>query len=104
MLAAAGRRKEAEAALQDLLALSRTRYVNPFEIALVHIGLGRTDEAFRWLDRAYEDRSDLLVYLGVDPRLDSVRSDPRFEALVRRVGLSPAAPAPPRTRPAPGGE
>jgi TolB-like protein/Tfp pilus assembly protein PilF len=86
-LAVSKRTGEAEAALRNLLSLSPARYVNPVEVALIHIGLGQNDEAFRWLDRAYAERSDLLVYLGVDPRLDPIRSDPRFSALVRRVGL-----------------
>jgi TolB-like protein/Tfp pilus assembly protein PilF len=86
-LAASKRTGEAEAALRNLLSLSPARYVNPVEVALIQIGLGRNDEAFRLLDRAYAEHSDLLVYLGVDPRLDPIRSDPRFAALVRRVGL-----------------
>jgi adenylate cyclase len=86
-LALSKRTDEAEESLRLLLELSRTRYVNPVETALVYIGLGQNDEAFRWLDRAYEERSDLLVYLRVDPRFDPIRSDPRFAGLVRRVGL-----------------
>jgi TolB-like protein/Tfp pilus assembly protein PilF len=87
-LAVSNKAGEAQEALDALLAESRTRYVNPVEIALVNIGLGRVDEAFRWMDRACEERSDLLVYLKVDPRLDPIRSDPRFAGLLRRVGLS----------------
>jgi eukaryotic-like serine/threonine-protein kinase len=86
-LALSKRTAEAEESLGGLLTLSRTRYVNPVETALVYIGLGKSDEAFRWLDRAYEERSDLLVYLRVDPRFDPIRSDPRFAELIRRVGL-----------------
>jgi len=86
-LALSGRRAETEEALRNLLAKSPVRYVNPVEIALVHIALGHNEEAFQWLDRGYEERSDLLVYLKVDPRFDPIRSDTRFAALVRRVGL-----------------
>lgn len=86
-LAVSGRKAEAGAALRDLLTLSPTRYVNPVEVALVHIGLGHVEEAFQWLDRGVDKRSDLLVYLNVDPRFDPIRSDARFAALVRRVGL-----------------
>jgi len=86
-LAVSKRTREAEEALRNLLALAPSRYVNPVEVALIHVGLGHPNEAFRWLDRAYTERSDLLVYLDVDPRLDPIRSDPRFAALVRRVGL-----------------
>jgi len=78
---------EARKVLDDLSRLSRQRYVSPFEIALIHFGLGRKDEGFDWLDRAYRERADLLVYLKDDPRLDPVHTDPRFRDLLRRVGL-----------------
>ena len=84
-LAVSGRKADADKGLLDLLSMSRTRYVNPFEIGLIHIGLGLSDEAFQWLNRAYMERSDLVVYLRVDPRLDPVRSDPRFQEMVRRM-------------------
>jgi hypothetical protein len=61
--------------------------VSPFEIALIYVGLGDTSRAFEWLERAYLERSDLLVYLKVDPRLDPIRSDRRFKDLVARVGI-----------------
>jgi serine/threonine protein kinase/tetratricopeptide (TPR) repeat protein len=86
-LAVSGRKAEAVEALRSLLAVSRARYVNPFEIGLVHIGLGLIDEAFQWLNRAYEERSDLVVYLRVDPRLDPIRSDPRFQEIVHRMNF-----------------
>jgi hypothetical protein len=54
---------------------------------LIYIGLGEKDRAFESLESAYKERSDLLVYLKVDPRLDTLRSDPRFADLMRRVGL-----------------
>ena len=73
--------------LEDLKQTSRRSYVSSFEITLVHLGLRRNDEGFEWLERAYRERADLLVYLNNDPRLDSVRADPRFRDLVRRVGL-----------------
>jgi hypothetical protein len=87
VLAVSKRTSEADSELRSLLELGKSRYVNPVEIALVNIGLGRTDEAFRWLERGREERSDLLVYLNVDPRLDPIRTDPRFAGLVAAVGL-----------------
>jgi tetratricopeptide (TPR) repeat protein len=87
VLAVSKRTSEADSELRSLLALAQSRYVNPVEIALVNIGLGRTDEAFRWLERGLRERSDLLVYLNVDPRLDPIRTDPRFAGLVAAVGL-----------------
>ena len=86
-LAVSGRKADAEEALRNLLAISHTRYVNPFEIGLIYIGLGQSEEAFQWLNRAYKERSDLVVYLRVDPRLDPVRSDPRFQEMVRRMNF-----------------
>jgi hypothetical protein len=66
---------------------SARHYVNLYELALIYIGLGQNDQAFEWLDRAFREHSDQLIYLKVDPRLDSVRSDSRFAGLVRRVGI-----------------
>jgi serine/threonine-protein kinase len=86
-LAVSGRKADAAEALRSLLTVSRTRYVNPFEIGLIYIGLGLDDKAFQWMNRAYEERSDLVVYLRVDPRLDPVRSDPRFQEMVRRMNF-----------------
>lgn len=86
-LAVAGRRAEARAVLEDLSQPSSDRYVSPYSVALVHAGLGDRDQALAWLDKAYADRSDYMVYLGLEPMLDSLRSDPRFKALVRQVGL-----------------
>ncbi len=54
---------------------------------LHRFGLGEKDRAFEWLEKAYEERSDLLVYLKVEPRLDSLRGDPRFADLLRRMRL-----------------
>ena len=67
--------------------LSKQRYVSSYYIALIYAGLGEKDLAFEWLENAYKERSDLLVYLNRDPRLDSLRPDPRFADLVKRVGL-----------------
>jgi tetratricopeptide (TPR) repeat protein len=88
-LAVAGRRAEARAVLEGLSQPSSGRYVSPYAVALVHAGLGDRDQALAWLDKAYDERSDYMVYLGLEPMLDPLRSDPRFGALVRRVGLPP---------------
>lgn len=73
--------------LEEVDALSKHAYVSPITIALIHAGLRNNDEAFRWLDRAYEERSVWLVHLRDEPVFDMLRSDPRFADLVRRVGL-----------------
>jgi hypothetical protein len=73
---------------EQLNESSRQTYVSPFEVALIYVGLGRKNEALQWLERAYTERSDLLIYLNVDPRLNSIGSDPQFIDLAHRVGLS----------------
>jgi hypothetical protein len=64
--------------------------VSAWGIAAVHASLGEVDEAFRWLDIAVEERASGLILLRVHPRLDPIRSDPRYLPLVRRVGLEGA--------------
>src|SRR6185295_14461645 len=86
-LAVAGRRAEARAVLEALSQPPSGRYVSPYAVALVHAGLGDRDQALAWLDKAYAERSDYMPYLGLEPMLDPLRSDARFDALVRRVGL-----------------
>jgi len=89
--AVAGQRREAQRALAELSEASKQRYVSPLLIALIHAGLGDRDQAFVWLEKAYEDHSFLLIFLKVEPRFDTLRSDPRFTELERRVGLTPSA-------------
>ncbi len=79
--------EEARAILNDLLQLSGQRYISPYHIALIYAALGDKDEAFNWLNRALDERADYLVYLGVDPRFNDLRSDARFQNLVQRIGL-----------------
>jgi hypothetical protein len=63
------------------------QYVSPYTIALVYVGLDQRDEAFQWLDKAYQERSVRLINIAVHPRFASLHSDPRFVALVQRIGL-----------------
>lgn len=86
--AVAGRRAKALKVLAGLQELSSRRYVSAYDIATIYAGLGDTADALQWLERAYQERSDGLVYLGVDPTWDGMRSNPRFARLVRRVGLA----------------
>ena len=79
---------EAKKILDQLKERSQQTYVQPSSIALIHVGLGDKNQAFDWLQKAYEDRSAGLLYLKVDPAFDSVRSDPRFIDLRRRIGLN----------------
>ena len=85
--ALAGNRSDAQGVLQALLARAKQSYASPFDIALVYTALGDKDAAFTWLDKAMKDHSTWLVYSKWEPRLDPLRSDPRFQDLVRRIGL-----------------
>lgn len=87
--ALAGKRAEAQKLLDDLLAMSKQRYVSSAGIALVYAGLGDKEQAFAWLDRADKERDGILARIKVDSRFDSLRSDPRFTELVKRMGLTP---------------
>ena len=87
-LAVAGRKEDALRVLGDLQKRSKERRVSPYSIALVYVGLGDKDHAFEWLERAYAERSPQLVVLKVEPRLDGIRSDPRFGALMAKMGFS----------------
>ena len=87
VLANLGQRQEALQILEQLAASSKQRYVPAQSFAIVYTGLGDKDQAFAWLDKAYEERSNRLAYLKVEPTWDRLRSDPRFDALLRRIGL-----------------
>ena len=80
---AAGARKTL-AKLQDL---AQSRYVSSMYFAAIYLGLGEKVAALDWLDRAYAERTDRLVYLGVDPIADPLRGDPRFEQLLHKIGV-----------------
>ncbi len=84
--AVAGRRDEARAILGEMEERSRRAYVPSYFFALVHAGLEDKDRAFEWLERAYQERSTVLAYLQLDPRIANLRGDPRFSDLLRRVG------------------
>jgi tetratricopeptide (TPR) repeat protein len=85
--AVSGRRDKAQEVLSELKRQSKGRYISPFMIAIIHVGLDEKDQAFEWLEKAYDDRSVWMGFLKVDPRLDSLRSDPRFTDLLLRMGL-----------------
>ena len=83
-----GKRAEAEKILQDLLDQSKTGYVSPYMIATIYAGLGNKDKAFEFLAKAYDERStDLSYFLKADLRMDTLRSDPRFQDLLRRMNF-----------------
>jgi eukaryotic-like serine/threonine-protein kinase len=85
--AAAGRTQDARQMLDDLTELSKQKYVAPYFFAGIHIGLGEIDRAMEYLEKAYNEHSHWLLYLHVDPSIDGLRDNPRFQDLLRRVGL-----------------
>jgi tetratricopeptide (TPR) repeat protein len=85
--AVTGNRAEARAVLGRLQSSSSERYVSPYDVAVVHLGLDERDEAIGWLRKALEERSPWMGYLGVEPQMDVLRPDPRFRGMLQRVGL-----------------
>ena len=85
--ALAGRRTDAEALVRVMEEQFKQTYASPHHIAIVYVGLGERDRAFEWLEKAYEHREEILVFLNVDPTWDSIRADARFRDLVHRLGL-----------------
>jgi TolB-like protein/Tfp pilus assembly protein PilF len=85
--AAAGKRSEALKRISQLKEHSRRMYVSPYGIACIYAALGHVDQACAWLEKAYEDRSYGLYSLKTNPRFDPLRSDPRFQALLRRMNF-----------------
>ena len=63
------------------------RYVAPYWIAMIYVGLDEKDKAFEWFEKAYQERSWFLMFIKMDPLMDSVRSDPRYLSLIRRIGI-----------------
>jgi serine/threonine-protein kinase len=83
----AGRKSEALKTLTELQALAERKYVPPHSFAYIYAGLGDKERAFEWLEKGYTGRDDALTRLKTEPMFDSLRSDPRFTDLMRRVGL-----------------
>ena len=81
----AGDSAKARRIFEELHQRSQRTYVPAYDLALVCVGLGWTDQAFEWLDKAHQERSGWLTYLGVEPRLDSLRMDPRFGEMLHRL-------------------
>jgi eukaryotic-like serine/threonine-protein kinase len=91
----AGKAKEALQILYELTELAKCKYVAPHFFAGIHIGLGDNDRAIACLEKSYEEHSHWLIYLHIDPSMDELRNDPRFQNLLRRVGLPAQADATP---------
>jgi tetratricopeptide (TPR) repeat protein len=83
----AGRREEAQKIYNDLLAMPKDAQVTPYYLGIVSVGLGENDRGFQYLEKAYEERDGILIYLGVDPVAESIWPDPRFAAILKKMGL-----------------
>ena len=94
----AGKKDEARKVVHELLELNQRRYVTPAALVFAYTGLGDTDQAFLWLEKCAQERSNFMVHLKLLPSLDPLRSDPRFEEMLRRIyppnDLSAPAPSP----------
>jgi len=88
--ALSGKKNEAQKIIDELSALGQEATSRSYHIAVIYAALGEKDQAFTWLQKAYQERDIFMgVRLKTDPKLDSLRSDPRFQDLLRRVGFTP---------------
>ena len=87
-LAVTGNRSEAERIVRDILASSTVRYLPPYHIAMAYAGLGQVDEAFRWLDRAYDERASFMAGVKAAPAFTPLHGDSRWGKLLAKMGLN----------------
>jgi tetratricopeptide (TPR) repeat protein len=87
LYAVSGQKAAAEGIIAQLRQISTERYVPSLYVAEIYTGLGDKDQAFAWLDKAFAERCEYLVYLPTEPMADPLRNDPRFAALLERLGL-----------------
>jgi hypothetical protein len=85
--AKAGDRAAARKALEELRAQSKRRYVPALYFAAIYTGLGDSDAGLLWLEKAYREHSEYLIYLNVDPMADTLRASPPFQAILRKIGI-----------------
>ncbi len=88
VLAVSGKKSEALIELAKLQERAKRQYVPPYDIALIYVGLGENDKAFAWLEKAYDDHSTEMIYFKVEPMLARLRSDQRYQNLLRRMRLT----------------
>lgn len=91
IFALSGQTNKALMLLNELTESAQRVYIAPYDIAIIHIGLGDKERAFEFLDRAYQDRNEQMCWLKVSPELESLRSDQRFADLVKRMGFPPSS-------------
>ena len=87
MYAAAGRRDEARAVIKELTERAQQKYVCPYEVATVYVGLGDQDRAIEWLRKSETERADCAPWMMADSKLDPLHTDPRYQELIRRLGF-----------------
>ena len=85
--ASSGNTSAAQNILDTLFALNKKEHVSPFFIALVYTGLNDKEKGLEWLEKAYEEKSGSVRYLKMEPRLQNLRNEPRYIALMRKIGL-----------------
>ena len=88
-LALSGKKQEAQEVIRGLQRISGKHYVSPYGIAQIYAALDEKPQTYEWLETAYRDRAVWMSYLAVDPLFDSIRPEPHFQDLLRRVGLPP---------------
>jgi tetratricopeptide (TPR) repeat protein len=86
--AVSGRKDQTQKMTETFKASAKKRYIPPTYFGMLYAGLGDKDKALEWLERAFQERADGLTWLNVEPMLDDMRSDPRFQNLVERIGLT----------------
>jgi len=89
VFALSGRRAEAERIIEEMNDMAREQYVSPYPLATLYAALGDKDRAFEYLEKVYDEHSYYVVWLNIDSAFDGLRPDPRFQDLLRRVGLAP---------------
>jgi TolB-like protein/Tfp pilus assembly protein PilF len=86
--AVSGRKDQTQKIAEAFKSAAKKRYIPPTYFGMLYAGLGDKDKALEWLERAFQERADGLTWLNVEPMLDDVRSDPRFQDLIQRIGLT----------------
>ena len=87
--AVAGNKRRAQELIDETEKDAEHRYICPYEIATAYVSLRNNDKAYEWLRKGIEERADCMAWLGVEPWMEPFRSDPRYEQLVREIGLAP---------------
>lgn len=86
--ALAGKKDEARRIIEQLKTIGEQRYISPYHLAVISLAMGEKEQALSGLEKAADERFNLMIFIKVDPQFDSLRSEPRFAALIQRIGLS----------------